>query len=132
MKTCGRRFCDGSFRIAPPDVGGKAYGAEEIKRIPIVRGKKTCPESAKRNRCDCRPGPRRSRCEILKDKVSYETASKQYDRAIQTSEKPANLIIDALKLDYQHADIDRFAGHLWKLYQTLGNYGRQVKERMLG
>lgn len=69
---------------------------------------------------------------ILKDKVSYETASKQYDRAIQTSEKPANLIIDALKLDYQHADIDRFAGHLWKLYQTLGNYGRQVKERMLG
>ncbi len=69
---------------------------------------------------------------ILKDKVSYETASKQYDRAIQTSEKPANLIIDALKLDYQHADIGRFAGHLWKLYQTLGNYGRQVKERMLG
>lgn len=69
---------------------------------------------------------------ILKDKVSHETASKQYDRAIQTSEKPANLIIDALKLDYQHADIDRFAGHLWKLYQTLGNYGRQVKERMLG
>lgn len=69
---------------------------------------------------------------ILKDKVSHETASKQYDCAIQTSEKPANLIIDALKLDYQHADIDRFAGHLWKLYQTLGNYGRQVKERMLG
>lgn len=99
----------------------------------LCGAKKTCPESAKRKsvRLPAWSAPIKVR-KSLKTKVSYETASKQYDRAIQTSEKPANLIIDALKLDYQHADIDRFAGHLWKLYQTLGNYGRQVKERMLG
>ena len=38
---------------------------------------------------------------ILKDKVDYKTAVQQYNRAIQTSPKPASLIIDALKLDYQ-------------------------------
>ena len=117
----------------PTDAGGKAYGFEEIKRIPIVRGKKDVSRISQEEIGAIAGLVRADQgAKILKDKVSYETASKQYDRAIQTSEKPANLIIDALKLDYQHADIDRFAGHLWKLYQTLGNYGRQVKERMLG
>ena len=69
---------------------------------------------------------------ILKDKVGYETAVQQYNRAIQSSSKPASLIIDALKLDYQHEEISQFAKHLWKLYHSLSQYGRQVKERMLG
>lgn len=69
---------------------------------------------------------------ILKDKVGYETAVQQYNRAIQSSSKPASIIIDALKLDYQHEEISQFAKHLWKLYHSLGQYGRQVKERMLG
>ncbi len=69
---------------------------------------------------------------ILKDKVDYKTAVQQYNRAIQTSPKPASLIIDALKLDYQNEEIGQFAQHLWKLYHSLGQYGRQVKERMLG
>ncbi len=28
--------------------------------------------------------------------------------------------------------MNQFAKHLWKLYFSLGQYGRQVKERMLG
>ncbi|HHK5608411.1 TPA: tetratricopeptide repeat protein [Neisseria cinerea] len=107
--------------------------AGEVKRIPIVRGKKDVSEISQEEVGAIAGLVRADQgAKILKGKVSYETASKQYDRAIQASEKPANLIIDALKLDYQHADIDRFAGHLWRLYQALGNYGRQVKERMLG
>lgn len=111
----------------------KGYEVEQAKRIPIVQGKKDFSEISQEEIGAITGLVRADKgAKILKDKVSYETASKQYDRAIQASEKPANLIIDALKLDYQHADIDRFAGHLWKLYQALGNYGRQVKERMLG
>lgn len=75
--------------------------------------------------------PERS-TKILQNQISYETALQQYNRAIQKSEKPAALIIDALKLDYQHHEVEQFAGHLWKLYYSLGSYGRQVKERMLG
>lgn len=66
---------------------------------------------------------------ILKDKVDYETALRQYNKAIQKSVKPASLIIDALKLDYQNEEVNQFAKHLWKLYYTLGQYGRQVKEK---
>ncbi len=69
---------------------------------------------------------------LLKNKVDYATVIRQYDKAIQNSEKPAALIIDALKLDYQQAEVNQFAGHLWRLYYSLGQYGRQVKERMLG
>ncbi|MFC3873990.1 type IV pilus assembly protein FimV, partial [Neisseria musculi] len=69
---------------------------------------------------------------ILRGKVDYETALRQYNKAIQKSTKPASLIIDALKLDYQNEEVNQFAKHLWKLYYTLGQYGRQVKERMLG
>lgn len=69
---------------------------------------------------------------ILKNKVDYPTALQQYNRAIQKTDKPASLIIDALKLDYQNQEVNQFAGHLWKLYYSLGQYGRQVKERMLG
>lgn len=69
---------------------------------------------------------------ILKGKVDYQTALHQYNKAIQKSSKPASLIIDALKLDYQHEEVNQFAKHLWKLYYSLGQYGRQVKERMLG
>ena len=111
----------------------KGYEVEQAKRIPIVQGKKDFSEISQEEIGAITGLVRADKgAKILKDKVSYETASKQYDRAIRASEKPANLIIDALKLDYQYADIDRFAGHLWKLYQALGNYGRQVKERMLG
>lgn len=69
---------------------------------------------------------------ILKEQGDYDIAIRQYDKAIQESERPASLIIDALKLDYQHENVDQFARHLWKLYYTLGQNGRQVKERMLG
>ncbi|MCS4534220.1 23S rRNA methyltransferase [Neisseria montereyensis] len=69
---------------------------------------------------------------ILRGKVDYETALRQYNKAIQKSTKPASLIIDALKLDYQYEEVNQFAKHLWKLYYSLGQYGRQVKERMLG
>lgn len=69
---------------------------------------------------------------ILKGKVDYETALRQYNKAIQKSTKPASLIIDALKLDYQYEEVNQFAKHLWRLYYSLGQYGRQVKERMLG
>lgn len=75
--------------------------------------------------------PERS-TKILQGQVDYDAAVQQYNRAIQKSEKPAALIIDALKLDYQHNKVEQFAGHLWKLYYSLGSYGRQVKERMLG
>ncbi len=75
--------------------------------------------------------PERS-TKLLQNQIGYEAAVQQYNRAIQKSEKPAALIIDALKLDYQHNEVEQFAGHLWKLYYSLGSYGRQVKERMLG
>lgn len=106
-----------------PDAGGKAYEAEEIKRIPIVRGKKDV-SGISQEEIGAIAGLVRADqgAKILKDKVSYETASKQYDRAIQTSEKPANLIIDALKLDYQHADIDRLpdiCGSFTKRWATM-------------
>ena len=69
---------------------------------------------------------------LIKNQVDYETALQQYNKAIQKAEKPAGLIIDALKLDYQNSDVNEFAAHLWKLYYSLGSNGRQVKERMLG
>ncbi|MDO4878850.1 MAG: 23S rRNA methyltransferase [Neisseria sp.] len=69
---------------------------------------------------------------LLKNQVNYEVALQQYNKAIQKADKPAALLIDALKLDYQHADVNEFAEHLWKLYYALGSNGRQVKERMLG
>lgn len=69
---------------------------------------------------------------LLKDSLSYDAATKYLNKAIRTSEKPASLLIDALTLDYRAKNINGFAGHLWNLYYSLGQYGRQVKERMLG
>lgn len=108
--------------------------ATSAKRVPIVKGGKFEVSQISPEEIGAITGLVRADqgAKILKDKVAYETVLKQYNRAIQTSEKPANLIIDALKLDYQHDDINQFAGHLWRLYHTLGGYGRQVKERMLG
>ncbi|WII94111.1 hypothetical protein QEO94_04820 [Kingella negevensis] len=69
---------------------------------------------------------------LLKDSLSYDAAIKYLNKAIRSSDKPASLLIDALTLDYHAKNINGFAGHLWNLYYSLGKYGRQVKERMLG
>lgn len=69
---------------------------------------------------------------LLKDSLSYDAAVKYLNKAIRRSKRPASLLIDALSLDYRARNINGFAGHLWNLYYTLGQYGRQVKERMLG
>ena len=69
---------------------------------------------------------------LLKDLLSYDAAIKYLNKAIRGSEKPASLLIDALTLDYRNHNINGFASHLWNLYYSLGQYGRQVKERMLG
>ena len=69
---------------------------------------------------------------LMKDGLAYDTAVSYANKAIRQANKPAALIIDALSLDYKNQNIDRFAQHLWQLYYTLGQYGRQVKERMLG
>ncbi|PSJ81178.1 tetratricopeptide repeat protein [Neisseria iguanae] len=103
------------------------------KRTPIVLGKKEfndiSPEEMSAVIGFVKP---EQSAKILKDKVNYKTAVEQYNRAIHHSIKPASLIIDALKLDYQNEEVGQFAKHLWKLYYSLGEYGRQVKERMLG
>ena len=69
---------------------------------------------------------------LLKNVLSYDAAVKYMNKAIRKSDKPASLLIDALSLDYRAKNINGFAGHLWNLYYSLGQYGRQVKERMLG
>lgn len=69
---------------------------------------------------------------LMKDRLAYEAAVSYVNKAIREADKPAALIIDALSLDYKNRNIDYFARHLWRLYYTLGQYGRQVKERMLG
>jgi len=69
---------------------------------------------------------------LMKDRLAYDAAVSYANKAIRQANKPAALIIDALSLDYKNQNIDRFAQHLWQLYYTLGPYGRQVKERMLG
>ncbi|MBF0803878.1 MULTISPECIES: M48 family metallopeptidase [unclassified Neisseria] len=104
------------------------------KRTPIVIGRNTDLDSVTEEEMGAVIGfvkPEKS-AKILRGKVDYETALRQYNKAIQKSTKPASLIIDALKLDYQNEEVNQFAKHLWKLYYTLGQYGRQVKERMLG
>ena len=58
---------------------------------------------------------------LLKDSLSYDAATKYLNMAIRRSRKPASLLIDALTLDYRAKNINGFA-----------QYGRQVKERMLG
>lgn len=69
---------------------------------------------------------------LLKEQLPYDAAIRCLNKAIDTSKKPAGLIIDALVLDYRHNNINVFAQHLWHLYYTLGQYGHLVKERMLG
>lgn len=69
---------------------------------------------------------------LLSGLLNYDVALKYLNKAIRSSTKPAALLIDALTLDYKNQNINRFAGHLWNLYYSLGQYGRQVKERMLG
>lgn len=69
---------------------------------------------------------------LLKNALSYDLATKFLNKAIRTSAKPAALLIDALTLDYKAKNVDSFAEHLWHLYHSLGQSGRQVKERMLG
>lgn len=103
-------------------------------RVPIVIGRNADLDGVTEEEMGAVIGfvkPEKS-AKILRGKVDYETALRQYNKAIQKSAKPASLIIDALKLDYQNEEVNQFAKHLWKLYYTLGQYGRQVKERMLG
>ncbi len=69
---------------------------------------------------------------LLRDSLSYDAAVKYLNKAIRSSAKPAALLIDALTMHYRANNINGFAGHLWNLYYSLGQYGRQVKERMLG
>lgn len=69
---------------------------------------------------------------LLKEQLPYDAAIRCLNKAIKGSTKPASLIIDALSLDYRRNNINVFAQHLWRLYYTLGQYGRLVKERMLG
>lgn len=69
---------------------------------------------------------------LMKDRLAYDAAVGYANKAIRQADKPAALIIDALSLDYKNRNIEQFAQHLWRLYYTLGQYGRQVKERMLG
>lgn len=69
---------------------------------------------------------------LMKDRLAYDAAVGYANKAIRQADKPAALIIDALSLDYKNRNIEHFAQHLWRLYYTLGQYGRQVKERMLG
>lgn len=69
---------------------------------------------------------------FLRNELTPDTSIKYLNRAIRSSAKPASLLIDALTLDYRAKNINGFAQHLWNLYYALGQYGRKVRERMLG
>ncbi|SUA36620.1 Uncharacterised protein [Neisseria zoodegmatis] len=114
-------------------VNAQAHGNSSVlSRNPLVTGNKDLDKvsSEEMGAVIGFVKPEKS-ARILKGKVDYQTALHQYNKAIQKSSKPASLIIDALKLDYQHEEVNQFAKHLWKLYYSLGQYGRQVKERII-
>lgn len=69
---------------------------------------------------------------LLKGFLNYETANRYLNKAIRASSKPAALLIDALTMDFKAKNLNSFVEHLWNLYYSLGQGGRQVKERMLG
>lgn len=69
---------------------------------------------------------------LLKGLLKYDVANRYLNKAIRASGKPAALLIDALTMDYKAKNLRSFIEHLWNLYYSLGNGGRQVKERMLG
>lgn len=69
---------------------------------------------------------------LLKGMMNYELAIRYLNRAVRTAAKPAAYLIDALTLDFKTKNLKNFAEHLWNLYYSLGQSGRQVKERMLG
>lgn len=127
----GMSFASAAMEVTVDDAG------REVKRLskhsPLIIGRAEVGEMTEEEMSAVIGfvKPEKS-AKLLKNQVDYETARRQYNKAIQKSEKPAGLIIDALKLDYQHADVNEFAAHLWRLYYSLGSNGRQVKERMLG
>lgn len=69
---------------------------------------------------------------LLKGMLRYDVSNRYLNKAIRASTKPAALLIDALTMDYKAKNLRSFIEHLWNLYYSLGNGGRQVKERMLG
>lgn len=69
---------------------------------------------------------------LLKGMLRYDVSNRYLNKAIRSSTKPAALLIDALTMDYKAKNLRSFIEHLWNLYYSLGNGGRQVKERMLG
>ncbi len=76
--------------------------------------------------------PAAKSAKLLTGHVNYPRLVEHYNLAIDTTERPATLLIDALKVDYQYRNLNNFAYHLWRLYQVLGRHGQAVKERMLG
>ena len=108
----------------------QSVATNSSKRVPIVVGQtefdNITPEEMSAVIGFVKP---EQSAKILKDKVSYETALQQYNRAIQHSPKPASLIIDALRLDYQNEEVGQFAKHLWKLYHSLGQIQKIGLER---
>lgn len=69
---------------------------------------------------------------LLKGMLRYDVANRYLSKAIRASSKPAVLLIDALTMDFKAKNLRNFVEHLWNLYYSLGQGGRQVKERMLG
>ena len=128
---------NGSYDIDSAVGGAANHDGREVKRLvkrsPLIIGKAEVGDMTEEEMSAVIGfvKPEKS-AKLIKDQVDYETALQQYNKAIQKAEKPAGLIIDALKLDYQNSDVNEFAAHLWKLYYSLGSNGRQVKERMLG
>lgn len=64
--------------------------------------------------------------------LDYATASNILRRSLGQAKRPANILMDVLTLDFCYRNLDNYAHNLWSLYYHLGQYGRIVKEKMLG
>lgn len=120
-----------NLRKPQPDQSVSAADVQARKSLVLGTGKLNDLSSDEKGAVLAFMQPEQS-VKLLRDSLSYDAAVKYLNKAIRSSTKPAALLIDALTLDYRANNINGFAGHLWNLYYTLGQYGRQVKERMLG
>lgn len=75
--------------------------------------------------------PESKAAKLLANEVDYSYANMLYNRAIQSSNRPERIIIDAMMADAKNQNIDNYARHLWNLYHALGKSGRGVKSKML-
>lgn len=121
-----------SLAQSPPSVQIEPTAPQTLNPVPLIEGRASITTLSQQETSIIKafiPAARQAR--LLLSCHAYQDALPALQRLLNDHPRSLSPLLDVLRVHYMGRNLPEFTRHLWSFHMALGQYGQQLKERLL-